>query len=78
MKSESERRAFVEGKRNCLVAKSFVLLGSLFRNWANCAAAIAFFVDLITAVVEPPQFPDTAEDASHCGSGAARHLPEVA
>src|SRR6266704_5045809 len=78
MKSESERRGLVEGKRNCLVAKSFVLRGSLLRNCANWAAAIGFLLALITAVVEPPQFPDAVGDESHCGSGAARHLPEVA
>jgi hypothetical protein len=59
------------------VANSLALSGSVLRNWANTAAAIGFLVDLMTALVEPPQLPDCGVDASHCGSGAARHLPEV-
>jgi len=31
----------------------------------------------MTAVVEPPQLPEAGLAASHWGSGAARHLPEV-
>jgi hypothetical protein len=61
-----------------LVANILALAGSLLRNWANRAAAIGFLVDLMTAVVEPPQLPERGWDASHCGSGAARHLPAVA
>ena len=32
---------------------------------------------VMTAVVDPPQLPDTFCPAAHCGSGAARHLPVV-
>ena len=60
------------------MANIFAALGSLLRNCANCAAAIGFFVALMTALVEPPQLPETGLAASHCGSGAARHLPAVA
>src|SRR5690242_17967400 len=55
----------------------FALSGSLFRNLANSAAAIGVLVPLMTALVDPPQLPDAGALASHCGSGAARHLPDV-
>lgn len=71
-------RALVAGKKNCSVANIFAPAGSLLRNCANCAAAMGFSVDRVTAVVEPPQLPELGFDASHCGSGAARHLPAVA
>ncbi|MGC4773353.1 hypothetical protein ACLQ25_30830 [Micromonospora sp. DT44] len=58
------------------MANSLALSGPVLRNWANIAAAIGFLVDLMAALVEPPQLPDCGVDASHSGSGAARHLPE--
>ena len=51
--------AFVAGNRNCSVANIFVDSGSVLRNSANLAAAIGFFVAVMTADVEPPQLPDT-------------------
>jgi hypothetical protein len=68
----------VAGKKNCSVANILALVGSLLRNWANTAAWMGFLVERMTAVVEPPQLPELGLAASHCGSGAARHLPEVA
>ena len=65
------------GKKLCWALNSLVVAGSVFRNSANLAAAIWFFVPVMTAVVEPPQLPEAFSPAVHCGSGAARHLPAV-
>ena len=70
--SLSASRALVAGKKNCSVANILDVVGSLLRNCANWAAAIGFFVDLMTALVDPPQLPEAGWAASHCGSGAAR------
>src|SRR5690242_1952699 len=78
MKASSYSNALVAGNNDCSVASIAVLAGSVLRNCANCAAAMGFRVDLTTALLEPPQFPEVGMVRSHCGSGAARHLPEVA
>ena len=50
---------------------------SLLMNFASSYAAIGFSLDASTASDEPPQLPETSSPAVHCGSGAARHRPEV-
>lgn len=68
---------FSDGNRLCWVLNIAVVVGLVFRNSANFAAAIGDWVPLITALVDPPQLPDTCSPALHWGSGAARHLPAV-
>src|SRR5215218_1733526 len=42
---------------------------------ASWAASSAFSLCVVTASVEPPQLDEALAPSSHCGSGAARHLP---
>jgi hypothetical protein len=38
---------------------------------------MGFFEPSSTALAEPPWLPEEGLSASHCGSGAARHRPDV-
>ena len=46
-------------------------------NFASSYAAMGFSLEASTASDEPPQLPETCSPSVHCGSGAARHSPDV-